>query len=88
MITVKKQDVGNWLLIEYLSTLHTVSEKLRFFEHKYHQAWETFHTDILTSVKEDFAKWDDYIEWKAYIKMDEELSAKIEEVRHGNFEIA
>ncbi len=33
-------------------------------------------------------KWDDYIEWKAYIKMDEELSAKIEEVRHGNFEIA
>jgi len=88
MITVKKQDVGNWLLTEYLSTLHTVSEKLRFFEHKYHQSWEKFNTEILNAVKEDFSKWDDYIEWKAYIKMDEEISAKIEEVRHGNFEIA
>jgi len=87
MIAVKKQDVGNWLLIEYLSTLHTISEKLRFFEQKYHQSWETFNTDIATSVKEDFARWDDYIEWKAYIKIKEELSAKIDEVRHGNFEI-
>jgi hypothetical protein len=88
MITVKKQDVGNWLLVEYLSNLHTVREKLRFFEQKYHQSWETFGTDATTSVKEDFARWDDYIEWKAYVKMAEELSAKIGEVRHGNFEIA
>jgi hypothetical protein len=88
MITVTKQDVGNWLLIEYLSNQHAINEKLRFFEQKYHQPWEAFAADIETSVKEDFAKWDDYIEWKAYIKTYEELSVKINEVRHGNFEIA
>lgn len=87
MIIVKKQDVGNWLLVEYLSTLHTVREKLHFFEQKYHQSWETFNTGTVTSVKEDFARWDDYIEWKAYMKMGEEISVKISEVRHGNFEI-
>jgi len=88
MITLTKQDVGNWLLAEYLSTLHTVREKLRFFEQKYHQSWETFNTNIISSVQEDFAQWDDYIEWKAYMRMSEELSVKINEVRHGNFEIA
>ncbi|MBF0103223.1 MAG: hypothetical protein HQK77_20170 [Desulfobacterales bacterium] len=88
MITVKKQDVGNWLLIDYLSTLYTIREKLRFFEGKYHHAWEKFETESLTSLKEDFDLWDDFIEWKAYVKMSKELSFKIDEVRHGNFEIA
>ncbi len=88
MITVKKQDVGNWLLLEYMSTLHTIHEKLRFFEIKYKQSWEEFDVEALSSMEEDFNRWDDYIEWKAYIKMDEELSTKIGEVKHGNFEIA
>ncbi|MBF0377792.1 MAG: hypothetical protein HQK72_09955 [Desulfamplus sp.] len=88
MITVKKQDVGNWLLVEYMSSLHKVREKLHFFEHKYNQSWEEFDINNSTSVHEDFSKWDDYIEWKAYIKMSEELTNKIGEVKHGNFEIA
>jgi len=88
MISVKKQDVGMWLLIEFLSTLHTVREKLRLLEQKYHQSWDAFDAQITMSVKEDFAQWDGYIEWKAYMKTADELSAKINEVRHGNFEIA
>jgi len=77
-----------WLLIEFLSTLHTVREKLRLLEQKYHQSWDAFDAQITMSVKEAFAQWDDYIEWKAYMKTADELSAKINEVRHGNFEIA
>ena len=62
MITIKKEDVGNWMLVEYLSTLHSVREKLRFFEQKYQQSWETFNTHITSSMQEDFSQWDDYIE--------------------------
>ncbi|MBT7094111.1 MAG: hypothetical protein HN936_12750 [Bacteroidetes bacterium] len=87
MITINKQDVGNWLLLEYLSDLYTVREKLHLFEQKYKQPWETFEANI-ASGKEDFSIWDDYIEWKAYIKTGEELSSKIDEVRHGNFKVA
>jgi len=73
-------------LIEYLSMLHTVREKLRLLEQKYCQSW--FDTQIKMSVKENFSQWDDYIEWKAYVKTADELSKLTRSVRHGNFEIA
>ena len=88
MITIQKQEVASWLLAEYLATLHTVREKLRLFEQKHHQTWQTFAQQTKDPKKEDFAQWDDYIEWKAYIKMAEEVITKIDEVKHGNFEVA
>lgn len=33
----------------------------------------TFDKKVVTSVTEDFLMWDDYIEWKAYVKMNDEL---------------
>lgn len=77
MITVNKKDIGNWLLVEYLADLHVVREKIRFFEKKYRQSWNAFETGIITSTTEDFARWDDYMEWKAYMKMNDALSQKI-----------
>jgi len=87
MITIQKQEVANWLLLEYLATFHNVHEKLRFFEHKYYQSYHTFEQKMKTAVKEDFDQWDDYIEWKAYTKLAEEIESKIEAVKHGHFEI-
>ncbi len=43
---------------------------------------------IKKSSVEDFSRWDDYIEWKAYMKINNELQFKIDEVRRGNFEVA
>lgn len=77
MITVNKKDAGKLLLIEYLADLHVVREKVRFFENKYRQSWTAFETGVITSTTEDFARWDDYMEWKAFIKMNEALSPKI-----------
>ena len=88
MITVRKQEVANWLLLDYQAKLFTLHEKLRFFEQKYQQSWNTFEQQIKTASKENFSQWDDYMEWKAYIKMVEEIVTKINEVQHGNFEVA
>jgi len=88
MITIHKQEVATWLLMDYQATLHTLREKLRLFEKKYNQSWNAFKHKVKTSKKEDFSQWDDYIEWKAYVKMSEEIVYKIEEVKHGHFEIA
>ncbi len=72
MITIHKQEVATWLLTDYQATLHAIREKLRLFEQKYNQSWNMFEHEIKASQKEDFSKWDDYIEWKAYIKMSED----------------
>ena len=88
MITVRKQEVANWLLLDYQAKLFTLREKLRFFEQKYQQSWNTFEQQIKTASKENFSQWDDYMEWKASIKMVEEIVTKINEVQHGNFEVA
>ena len=88
MITIQKQNVANWLLAEYLANSHTVNEKLRLFENKYAQTWDEFSKEVKAAPDEDFGRWDDYIEWKAYINMAKDLAFKIEEVRRGNFKIA
>jgi hypothetical protein len=92
MITIPKTHVAQWLLTDYMASLHTVNEKLRWFERKYGQSWETF-AQVVTAgeqggAPESFTQWDDYIEWRAYTQMAQELTGKIDEVKHGNFEIA
>ena len=88
MITIQKKNVANWLLAEYLATSHAVNEKIRLFERKYAKTWDEFSKETETASDEDFNQWDDYIEWKAYIKTAKDLAFKIDEVRHGNFEVA
>jgi hypothetical protein len=88
MITVHKQEIADWLLMEYHAALHPVREKIRLFEQKYSQPWSEFKQQAEHAAQEDFSRWDDYIEWKSQMRIFNELCGKIEEVRHGNFEIA
>jgi hypothetical protein len=88
MITIYKQEIAEWLLMEYHAALHTVREKIRLFEQKYNQPWSEFKQQVEQATQEDFSQWDDYIEWKAQMKICNDLCGKIEEVKHGNFEIA
>ena len=58
-----------------LYDLHIVKEKLALFEKKYGKTFSEFEKEVLS--KEDFEKWDDYLEWKAYLKSLRELEALI-----------
>lgn len=88
MLTINKHEISNLLLLDYLSSLHTVREKLRLFENKYHSSWDVFVTRVHSSSEENMQQWDDYIEWKAYLKLANELDNKIAEIKNGHFEIA
>jgi len=88
MIKVQKQHIGSFLALEYLSTLHTINEKLRFFKQKYKKNFESIEKKIKTMESEDFSLWDDYIEWKSYMKIAADLTHTIQEVKCGNFELA
>jgi hypothetical protein len=51
-----------------LSKMKESEYTMQGFEKKYGIPFEDFEKQIKTAVKEDFEKWDDYIEWKAYSK--------------------
>ncbi|MBK1618872.1 hypothetical protein CKO42_10595 [Lamprobacter modestohalophilus] len=88
MITIDKQDIGHLLLLDHLASLHSAQEKLRLFERKYQTSLDEFSAALKSSDQEDFEAWDDYMEWRAYRRVSEDLSQKIEEIRHGHFEVA
>ena len=74
------------LLMEALSELHQVREKLGFFQEKYRQNFENFSRKIETE-KENFERFDDFMEWKAYTQLFKDIQQKIEDLKHGNFQI-
>lgn len=78
MMKIDKQDIGHLLLLDYLASLHSAREKLRLFEHKYQTSLDEFSTALKASDQEDFKAWDDYMEWKAYQRVSEDLSQKID----------
>jgi len=51
-----------------LSKMKECQNIINEFEKKYSLAFEDFEKQIKSAIKEDFEKWDDYIEWKAYFK--------------------
>ena len=56
-----------------LYELHIVKEKIALFEKKYGKSFKEFEREVFE--KENFEKWDDYLEWKAYVKTLEDLEA-------------
>jgi len=52
------------------------------FEEKYGMTIEEFERKIKSS-EESFEAWDDYIEWKAYVKKLEELKSRLRDVEHA-----
>jgi hypothetical protein len=49
-----------------LSKMTEFESDMKGFEKKYNTDFEDFKSKIEAAEKEDFEKWDDYIEWKAY----------------------
>lgn len=86
MLTVKKSDIADGLLLELMSDMHVVKDKLAYFEKKYHVSYEVFEQTVKTQ-EENYQQWDDYIEWKAYIRMLEDISRKMSDITNADFEV-
>ena len=88
MHTLSKKEVGHWILLDCIAQKHVLEEKLNFLEKKYSTDFQTFEQSINQATTEDFAAWDDYIEWMAHRKFLSELLSKIEDIRNGRFQMA
>ena len=87
MWTVSKAEVADLLKLDLLARLREANEKVRLFEKTHQQTFEEFERATLQG-NEDFAQWDDYVEWKAYRTLQRELENKVNALKHGDFEIA
>ena len=88
MHTLSKQQVGSWVLLDYISQRQILESKIKLFASKYRLDFKAFESQIEQATNENFEAWDDYIEWKAYDQFLTELTTKIDDVKHGHFQMA
>ena len=87
MVIIHKQNIVDMFLLETFAEFHQVHEKLCFFKEKYHRDFETFSMEI-NREEENFEHFDDYMEWKAYVQLFADIKQRIEDLKHGNFQLA
>ena len=76
MQVLKKTDIANSILMEYLGELSHAKEKINYFCKKHGVSFKIFEKKNTTGKKENFSDWDDYIEWKSYTNVLNDLSEK------------
>jgi len=88
MQILQKSKIANSILLEYLGELSHAKDKINFFCKKYGVSFKIFEKKNLRRKRENFSTWDDYIEWKAYTNVFDNLSEKIKDIKRGNFKVA
>jgi hypothetical protein len=78
-ITVSRDEVKGFEKLKTISQIAPIKERIRFFESKYGCTLGEFK-DKIKREKEDFEKWDDYIEWRAYIESLKDLESKMRDI--------
>ncbi len=87
MLTLNKEKAIYLYSLNSMYETHSVKEKIRLFEQKYKKKFTEFEIEVKTG-EEDFSKWDDYMEWKAYIKTYKSLLQQKEIIKNGDYQIS
>jgi len=87
MIKVEREHISMLMLAEAYSEKHKTEEKILFFKKKYNKEFNNFEKQVY-SEEENFTKYDDYMEWKAYENYLQEINKRIKELQNGNIQVA
>ena len=87
MIKVDKDHVSMLMLSEVYSEKNKAEEKIRLSKHRYQTDLLDFEKQLFIN-DEDFNKYDDYMEWKAYENYLKDIDEKIAEIKSGNIQVA
>ncbi len=86
MQVIDKKSVADKVVMQDLSELHKVRETIRIYREKYGQSLSHFK-EQMAEQPDDFEHFDDYIDWKAAVKQKELLEQRMEDLKHGDFEV-
>ncbi|WP_054840419.1 hypothetical protein [Thermococcus sp. JCM 11816] len=81
-VVVTKDEVIMYEKLKLISELAPIRERIAEFERKYGVSFEEFEKRI-REKDESFEAWDDYIEWKAYVRKFRELQKKLREIENA-----
>ncbi|WP_297487674.1 hypothetical protein [Thermococcus sp.] len=81
-VVISKRDVLTYEKLRIISELAPLRERVKAFEKKYGTTFKEFERKVKGS-EESFEAWDDYIEWKAYVRKLEELEKRLKEIEHA-----
>jgi len=87
MWTIPKREVADLLKLDLMARLREAKEKETLYRRTHQQSFEAFE-ETVQQGEEEFGQWDDYLEWKAYRRVRQDLEQKIEALRRGDFEVA
>ena len=87
-ITISVEDIKAFEKLKLISQIAPLKERIRSFERKYRCDLNAFEAK-LKQLPEDFERWDDFIEWKAYADSLKDLESKLKKIEDAtNFRIA
>ena len=87
-IVVTVDDIKAFEKLKLISQLAPVKERISSFERKHGCGLRAFE-ERLKQLPEDFERWDDYIEWKAYADSLKDLELRLKKIEDArNFRIA
>lgn len=87
-IVVSVDDIKAFEKLKLISQMAPVKERIRFYERKHDCGLGVFE-DRLKQLPEDFERWDDFIEWKAYSESLKDLELKLKRIEDATrFRIA
>jgi hypothetical protein len=75
-VEITRKDIENYVKMKFYTELTLIKEKLVLFEKKYNCDFLQFEKSINEAEEEDFERWDDYMEWKAFYKKYNRLKEK------------
>ncbi len=83
---VDNRTIKNFLKADLLYKLHKLEEEIKLFEKKYNKSFTDFEKEV--KEKENFQKWEDYLEWKSAIKELEYIKKQITELESGDIKLS
>lgn len=87
MTVISREKVKDMYYASLMYEYHRVTEKIRLFEKKYGASFGEFEKKMRESRKEEFEKWDDYMEWKGYEMVLQRLIKEKKELEVGDFKV-
>ena len=84
----EKAELTDILLNHYQEKKNFLVLKEYALQQKHACFFDDFEQQVNNSEEEDFEKWDDYIEWKAFHKSMQHINELINIIKSGNFAVA
>jgi hypothetical protein len=81
-IIVSKNDIKTFERLAIISRKAPVLERVKQFERKYNVQFPAFERQVKDNA-EDFERWDDFIEWKAYVESLKDLERQLQDIENA-----